>query len=135
MCLLFILLGIPRVSPPIKAEDVFSAPLIIVTLLSQRLDTFRLIYIMSIQSVKKVSNILRNGSRPTHQNKKKSNKHGSGNAYFLRNVHLSIVADDATFGCESTSVTDKVNIEETNTVWARSVPKGRGMYCHGRTSR
>ena len=34
-----------------------------------------------IQSVKKVSNILRGGS--THQNKKKqSNKHGSGNAYF-----------------------------------------------------
>ena len=42
-----------------------------------------------IQSVKKkVSTILRGGS--THQNK----KHVSGNAFFLRYVHLSIVADD-----------------------------------------
>ena len=38
-----------------------------------------------------VSNILRGGS--THQNKKKkSNKHGSGNAHFLSSVHLFIVA-------------------------------------------
>ena len=43
--------------------------------------------------LKHVSNVLRGGS--THQNKKKkSNKHGSGNAYFVRYVHLSIVADD-----------------------------------------
>ena len=40
-----------------------------------------------------------------------------------------------TFGCESASVTDEVNIEETNTVWTQSLPKGRGMHCHGRTSR
>ena len=55
--------------------------------------------------------------------RKNSNKHGSGNAYFLRSVHLSIVADDATFGCESTFMIDKVIIEETNTVWAQSCPR------------
>ena len=40
-----------------------------------------------------------------------------------------------TFVYESTEVTDKVNIEGTNTVWTQSLPKGRGMHCHGRTSR
>ena len=40
-----------------------------------------------------------------------------------------------TFWDMYTSVIDKINIEETNTVWAKSLPKGRGMHCHGRTSR
>ena len=53
-----------------------------------------------------------------------SNKHGSGNAYFLRYVHLSIVADDV--GCESISVTDKVNIKKTNTVWVQSLRRAEG---------
>ena len=35
-------------------------------------------------------------------------------------IHLSIVAGD---------VTDKVNIEETNTVWSQSLLKDRGMHC------
>ena len=52
------------------------------------------IYIYTyIQSVN-VSNILRGGSIHQNKKKKKSNKHGSENAYFLRSVHLSIVADD-----------------------------------------
>ena len=42
------------------------------------------------QGVKKVY-ILRGGSK---QEKKKSSKHGSRNAYFPSSVHLSIVADD-----------------------------------------
>ena len=69
--------------------------------------------------------------------RKNSNKHGPENAYFLRSVglHLPIVSDDATFGFESASVTDKVNIEETNTIRSQSLPKGRGMHCYGRTSR
>ena len=40
-----------------------------------------------------------------------------------------------TYGCESPSMPDKVNIEETNTVWAESLPKGRGMHCYGRMLR
>ena len=73
-----------------------------------------------IQGIKKeVSNILRDGS--THQNKKKkSYKNGSINAHFQSSVHLSMMADDATFGCESGSATDKVNIDETNTAMAQS---------------
>ena len=64
---------------------------------------------------------------------KKSNKHGSGNAYFLRYVHLSIVADDVWLRVRLRD--RQVNIEETNTVWSQSFPKGRGMHCYGRTSR
>ena len=32
-------------------------------------------------------------------------------------------------------MTEKINIEETNIVWAQSLLKGRRMHCHGRTSR
>ena len=39
-----------------------------------------------------------------------------------------------TSGCESTSVTDKVNMGDINTLWAQYLPKGRGLHCHGRTS-
>ena len=63
---------------------------------------------------------------PTKTRKKKSNKYGSRNAYFLRSVHLSIVADDVWF--ESASVTDKVNIEETNTIWAQSLTMDKGHH-------
>ena len=66
--------------------------------------------------------------------KKKSNEHGSGNAYFQNSVHLFVVADDICF-VKSGSVTDKVNIEETNTVWAESLPKDRRTHWHGWTSR
>ena len=60
--------------------------------------------------LKKCRDFLRGGS--THQNKKKSliNLGPEMHTYFLIYVHLSIVAGD--FGCESTSVTDKVNIRK-----------------------
>ena len=35
----------------------------------------------------------------------------------------------------SALVTDKVNLEETNTVWAKALTKDRGMNCNGRKSR
>ena len=54
-------------------------------------DEYINIYLCVCVCVKKCRITLRDGS--TNQNKKKkSNKHGSGNARFLRSVHLFIVA-------------------------------------------
>ena len=82
--------------------------------------------------LKKASNILRGDS--THQNKKKCkiNMGPEMHTFWDMNICPQWLT---TFGCESISVTDKVNIVETNTVWSQSLPKGRGMHLYGRTSR
>ena len=41
----------------------------------------------------RVTNIVR-GGRTYHNMRKKTITHGSGNAYFLKSVHLSIVSED-----------------------------------------
>ena len=78
---------------------------------------------------------MRDGS--THQNKKKSIIHGSGNAYFLRSVHLSIVADDVWLWVR---LRDRQGKHRGNKycmgrVVASEIRQGKWVHCRGRTSR